>query len=99
MATTTTETTTTVSEKDLDELNALLHDLKVRANEAHSRNNVIMLACYAELVKVVAPIAERLRARVEREDRAGINRKHRVLRKTLKAQFEAAAKAAPDATA
>ena len=71
----------TVSEQDLEELDTLLHDLKGRANDAHDKGNVIMLSCYAELVKVVAPIAERLRSRVEREDRADINRKHKTLRK------------------
>jgi hypothetical protein len=71
----------TVSEQDLEELATLLSELKTRANDANDKSNVVMLGVYASLVKLVAPEVERLRARVEREDRAAINKKHKELRK------------------
>jgi hypothetical protein len=71
----------TVSEQDLEELDTLLHDLKEKANDANDRGALVMLDVYAELVKVVAPSVERLRARVEREDRAAINKKKKSLHK------------------
>ncbi|HVB20595.1 MAG TPA: hypothetical protein VNG51_01435 [Ktedonobacteraceae bacterium] len=74
-------TTTTVSEKDLEELDTLLQEMKTRANEAHDKGNEVLLGVYAALVKVVSPEVQRLHARVEREDRAAINKKKKVLSK------------------
>ena len=56
-----------------------MRDLKARANEANEQGNVLMLAVYAELVRTVSPTIQRLRARIERESAAAIN-------KDLKAQ-------------
>lgn len=81
----------TVSEQDLEELGTLLSELKTRANDANDKGNVIMLGVYAELVKLVSPEVQRLKARVEREDRAGINRKHKALRQARRKAAEEAA--------
>jgi phage host-nuclease inhibitor protein Gam len=86
-----TITLTPVSDQDIEELENLLREMKNRAGEANDKGNVIMLSVYAELVKKVSPEVQRLRARVEREEKAAIN-KH--LQATRKAHREAAESAA-----
>lgn len=75
----------TVSERDVEDLEALLRDLKGRASEANNAGNVVMLGVYAALVKVVSPEVQRFRARLEREEKAVINKQHREMRKAKRA--------------
>jgi hypothetical protein len=77
--------TTTVTEKDIEDLESLLREMKSRANEAHSRENVILLSIYAELVRVVSPEVQRFRARLDREENAAINKQHKEMRKAKRA--------------
>jgi len=69
-----------ISDEDVEELDSLLKDLKARAAEANEKGNVIMLGMYAELVKLVSPEVQRLRARLDREEKAHINRQHKAMR-------------------
>lgn len=70
-----------ISDEDVEELEGLLRDLKSRAGEANQKGNVIMLGMYAELVKLVSPEVQRLRARLDRIEKAEINRQHKEMRK------------------
>jgi hypothetical protein len=75
-----TTVTLPISDEDVDELESLLRDLKTRAAEANDKGNVIMLGMYAELVKLVSPEVQRLRARLDREEKAAINKQHKAMR-------------------
>jgi hypothetical protein len=77
--------TTTVTEQDIEDLEALLREMKKRATEAHDRENVILLSIYAELVRVVSPEVQRFRARLDREENAAINKQHKAMRKAKRA--------------
>lgn len=69
-----------ITEADVDEAYQLLGEMKVRANQAADNKNVVMLSVYADMIKLISPKVSQLRERLEREDRAGINRQHRDLR-------------------
>lgn len=75
-----TNTPLPVSDEELSQLEGLLSDLKARAGEANDKGNVILLSLYAHLIKLVSPEIQRLRARIEREELAAINRSHKELR-------------------
>ena len=79
-----------VAEDDVRDVENLLSEMKDRANKAHDDGNLIMLGVYAELVKVVSPKVNQLRERKEREDRAGINRRHHEMRKARRATQQSA---------
>jgi hypothetical protein len=70
-----------VSDEDVEEVETLLRDLKSKAAEANDKGNVIMLGLYAELLKLVSPEVQRLRARLDREEKAAINKAHKEMRK------------------
>mgnify|MGYP001212189807 CR=1 FL=1 len=74
-----------ITHEDVEEVEALLRELKNRAQEASDKNHVIMLGLYAELVKRVSPEVQRLRARLDRDEKATINKQHREQRKALRA--------------
>lgn len=73
-----------ISEQQVENVAALLSSLKERANEAHKAGDAYMTSVYAELVKVVSPIVQRARARMERESKAQINRNARELRENAR---------------
>jgi hypothetical protein len=75
-----TNNATPITEADVDEAYQLLSEMKQRANQAHDNGNVIMLGVYADMIRLISPKVSQLRERLEREDRAGINRQHRDLR-------------------
>ena len=75
---------TPVTEQDLQELDSLLHELKSRANEQHQANKPLLLGVYATLIKAVSKEVTRLHNRVEREDLATFNRRHKELRKATR---------------
>ncbi len=80
-----------VTDKDVASVEELLRELKSRAKAASDAKNVVMLGVYANLVKVISPEVSRLRARVDREDRAAINRDHKEQRKAMREQQAASA--------
>ncbi|HVB20578.1 MAG TPA: hypothetical protein VNG51_01350 [Ktedonobacteraceae bacterium] len=71
---------TPITEADVDAARELLSEMKHRANQAHDDGNLIMLSVYADMIRLISPKVSQLRERLEREDRAGINRQHRDLR-------------------
>lgn len=68
----------------LQDAEALLQRLKDEARKAHQEGNVFMLDLYTELVKVTSPIVTNAVKRLEREEKAAINRARKGLRKTLR---------------
>ncbi len=70
-----------VSDEDVEEVEKLLKDLKDRAADANEKGNVIMFSLYADLLKLVSPQVQRLRARVDREEMARVNKAHKEMRK------------------
>ena len=75
-----TAATSTITDQDFEQVENLLHELKERANDAHQQEKTILLGMYAKLVKIVSPEVQRLKARIEREQLADFNRKHKSLR-------------------
>lgn len=73
-----------ITQEDVEAVESLLHELKGRARTMSDQKNVVMLGVYADLIKVVSPEVSRLRARLEREEKAAINRDHRTQRKALR---------------
>ena len=84
MATTNTERPATaalpLTERDVEQVEDLLKRLKGAAAEAEREGNAVLLGLYVRLLKIVSPEVQRFRARLEREERAEIARKHRNLR-------------------
>ncbi|HEU5379300.1 MAG TPA: hypothetical protein VFV38_28090 [Ktedonobacteraceae bacterium] len=72
---------TPLGDKQVQDVESLLHTLKEKANDAYQAGDVYMNTVYAELVKVVSPIVVRAHARMHREDRARINKNAKSLRK------------------
>jgi hypothetical protein len=70
----------------VDTVQALLEKLKSEARAAEQANDAFMLGVYKELIKVVSPIVTRAIARIDREEKAAINKAHKGL---LKAEREA----------
>lgn len=62
----------------------LLQRLKDEARKAHQESNVFMLDLYTELVRVTSPIVTNALERIEREEKAAINRACKGLRKSLR---------------
>lgn len=59
----------------------LLQGLKKEAREAADQQDTFMVAVYEKLLAVCSPIVNNAKARLEREDRAAINKQMKVLRK------------------
>jgi len=76
--------TVPVTEQDIDAVEALLHELKGRAAQAHKEEKALLLGVYANLIKLVSPEVQRLRARIEREDVADFHRRHKGLKKAAR---------------
>lgn len=62
----------------------LLQRLKDEAHKAHEQGNVFMLDVYTQLVSVTSPIVTNALERVEREEKAAINRARKGLRKSIR---------------
>lgn len=81
--------TTPVTPEDVAAVETLLAELKSRAMEARDAQNLTMLSLYAELIRVVTPEVDRFRERLNREDKAALNRHRKALRKQLRASAPA----------
>ncbi len=68
------------SQKSVDAALDFLMELKAKAKQAHEANDVFMMGIYTELITVTSPIVNKAHARLLREDRAVINKKHKELR-------------------
>ncbi len=74
----------------LERVADLLQDLKGRAQAAYQAGDLFMLAVYNDLLQVASPIVVKAHARLEREEKAALNK----VEKTLRAQEKAAREAA-----
>lgn len=71
----------------------LLQGLKKDAREAAGQNDTFMVSVYEKLLAVCSPIVNNAKARLEREDRAAINKQMKELRKKDREAREAEKKA------
>lgn len=78
-----------INNQHLDRVNGLLAELKAGADAAASSGDAFMLGVYRDLVKAVSPIAVKALARLERAEKARINRQHKDLLKSQRASSEA----------
>lgn len=68
----------------------LLQGLKKDAREAADQGDTFMVSVYEKLLAVCSPIVNNAKARLEREDRAAINKQMKELRKKDREAREAA---------
>lgn len=73
-----------ITHQQLDNVSKLLDTLKDEATQAHKDGDAFMLSVYSDLLRVASPIVVRAYARLERQDKAEINSKHKALRKSLR---------------
>jgi hypothetical protein len=73
-----------VTEQDIESIDALLREMKQRAEAAHKDNKLIIHAMYVRLINLVSPEVVRLHARIEREERAYANKQQKALRKAAR---------------
>lgn len=88
MADTQTAITTQFTQEHLEHLKTILQGLKDDAKQANDQGDVFMLDVYNELIKVVSDVVVRATARLERQERANINKAHKALRKQRRALLE-----------
>ncbi len=79
-----------ITEQDIESVDALLHELKDRAAQAHQQNKTVILGVYTNLIRIVSPEVRRLHNRMEREDLADFNKKHKGLRHAEREQSNGA---------
>jgi len=72
---------TTFDASKLERVEALLQDLKQRASAANDAGDLFMVSVYNDLLQVASPIVVRAKARLEREQKAVLNKAERQLRK------------------
>jgi hypothetical protein len=72
---------TTFDASKLERVEALLQDLKQRASAANDAGDLFMVSVYNDLLQVASPIVVRAKARLEREQKAVLNKAERELRK------------------
>ena len=65
---------------------AILQDLKVKAKEAHDKEDVFLMGILTDLIAVASPIVTKAIARQHREERARINAAHKELRAKVRGQ-------------
>lgn len=82
---------TVVTESDLEELEALLAELRKRTLEAHDNGRTFMMQQYTVLVASVQPQVKKLRDRFDRESLAGFRKAHRMLKDAESGDEEAEA--------
>lgn len=71
---------TVVTESDLEELEALLAELRQRTLKAHDDGRTFMMQQYTVLVASVQPQVKKLRDRFDRESLAGFRKAHKILK-------------------
>ena len=67
--------------EEVAKLREILQGLKEDARRAYDANDLSSLKIYTELLKVASPIVVKAQARLEREERARINKAHKALSK------------------
>jgi hypothetical protein len=69
-----------VREEDLQDLEALRHDLMERCDRARDDGRVYLMAQYTRLIALVMPEIKRIRDRFDRETLAAIRKEHKMLK-------------------
>jgi len=67
---------------------AILQDLKARAQKAHEDEDVFLMGILTDLIAVASPIVNKAISRQLRESRAKINADHKALRAKLRESKE-----------
>ena len=68
---------------------AILQDLKARAQKAHEDEDVFLMGILTDLIAVASPIVNKAISRQLRESRAKINADHKALREKMRKAKEA----------
>jgi hypothetical protein len=76
------------SQKSLDAALNLLTDLKSRAKQAESEDDVFTFGILNDMIKRVSPIVTKAHARLIREENARINKAHKDLRAKVRPHLE-----------
>ncbi len=69
-----------VQEEDMEELQAVLHDLQARSDKAAEDGRIFMMKTYITLIAYVQPEITRIRARWARESLAAMRKHHKMLK-------------------
>ena len=69
-----------VREEDLEELEALLKELRDRTGKSHDDGRVFMMAVYTDLTANVSTRVSKVRQRFDRESLAGYRKMHKELK-------------------
>jgi hypothetical protein len=75
------DTTTGFSVEKFERVQALLQGLKQDAQRANADGDMFMLSVYNDLLQVCSPIVVRSLARLEREEKAVLNKREKEMRK------------------
>lgn len=80
---------TTFTEEKLEKVQTLLRGLKEDAQKANEDGDMFMLSVYNDLLQVCSPIVVRSVARLEREEKAALNKREKEMRKQARLDREA----------
>jgi hypothetical protein len=83
------ETTTGFSVEKFEKVQDLLQGLKQDAQKANADGDMFMLSVYNDLLQVCSPIVVKSLARLEREEKAALNKREKEMRKQAREAREA----------
>jgi hypothetical protein len=72
-----------------EKVQSLLQSLKDDARKANDEGDLYMLAVYNDLLQVCSPIVVTALARMEREEKAELNKREKAMRKQAREEREA----------
>jgi hypothetical protein len=85
--------TSRMTAEKVERVNDVLQGLKDDARKAIEDGDLFLASVYKQLLRVTSPIVVRATARLEREEKAQINKDEKALRQTEREKAEQAAKA------
>jgi hypothetical protein len=74
-------TSSFINPEKISSIETILRDFKENARQAEQEGDLFMLTIYNKLLKVMSPIVTNAYERIEREDRASVNKAEKDLRK------------------
>jgi hypothetical protein len=80
---------TTPADDKFEKVQEVLQGLKDDARKADADGDVFMLSVYNDLLQVCSPIVVKTLARLEREEKAVLNKQEKAMRKKARAEREA----------
>ena len=83
------ETISGLNTEKFEKVQELLQSLKDDARKAHDEGDMFMLAVYNDLLQVCSPIVVKSLARMEREEKAELNKQEKEMRKLARQEREA----------